>query len=165
MEPILTPAEMNEKRMMLQDYAPAQEAFAILEKHNGRLDKSFDELLNANREKDIVMQRTNAGIHKDDIGMQLNGQPFKTSASQGQRKSLLFALKLAEFELLKKNKGFAPLLLLDDVFEKLDDTRMRQLLHWVCNENEGQVFITDTHRERLEETFRSLDVKHQVIEL
>ncbi len=125
----------------------------------------FIDLLNQFSEKDFLLQRTNAGIHKDDIGMQLNGQPFKTTASQGQRKSLLFALKLAEFELLKTNKGFAPLLLLDDVFEKLDDNRMRQLLHWVCNENAGQVFITDTHKDRLEEAFKGLHVKFQVIEL
>ena len=95
----------------------------------------------------------------------LNGQVFKTTASQGQRKSLLFALKLAEFELLKLNKGFAPLLLLDDVFEKLDDKRMKQLLHWVCNENTGQVFITDTHKERLQGAFEQLNTGYQIIEL
>jgi len=128
-------------------------------------DSSFHDLLNHFRQKDFLLQRSNAGIHKDDISMQLNGQPFKTTASQGQRKSLLFALKLAEFELLKANKGFAPLLLLDDVFEKLDDNRMQQLLYWVCNENNGQVFITDTHKERLEDTFKTLQVNYQVIEL
>jgi DNA replication and repair protein RecF len=128
-------------------------------------ESDFEDLLNRYREKDLMLQRTNAGIHKDDIGMLLNGKPFKTTASQGQRKSLLFALKLAEFELLKKNKGFAPLLLLDDVFEKLDDNRMNQLLHWVCNENEGQVFITDTHKERLADAFKGLHTKYQLIEL
>jgi DNA replication and repair protein RecF len=128
-------------------------------------DSPFYDLLNHYRQKDFLLQRSNAGIHKDDIGFQLNGQPFKTTASQGQRKSLLFALKLAEFELLKANKGFAPLLLLDDVFEKLDDNRMNQLLHWVCNENKGQVFITDTHRERLEEAFKNLLTAYQIIEL
>ncbi len=134
--------------------------------YDSRLNESsFAVLLNQLREKDLLLQRTNAGIHKDDISMQLNGQFFKTTASQGQRKSLLFAIKLAEFELLKADKGFAPLLLLDDVFEKLDDTRMKQLLHWVCNENEGQVFITDTHKERLEDAFKELNVKFQVIEL
>ncbi len=97
--------------------------------------------------------------------MQLDGQVFKTTASQGQRKSLLFALKLAEFELLKINKGFTPLLLLDDVFEKLDDNRMHRLLHWVCTENIGQVFITDTHRERLEEAFEKLGTEYQIVEL
>jgi DNA replication and repair protein RecF len=128
-------------------------------------DSSFYDLLNNYRQKDFAMQRSNAGIHKDDIIFQLNGQVFKTTASQGQRKSLLFALKLAEFELLKENKGFAPLLLLDDVFEKLDDTRMQQLLHWVCNENTGQVLITDTHKERLQEAFEKLNTAYQIIEL
>ena len=128
-------------------------------------DSSFYNLLNNYRQKDFFAQRSNAGIHKDDIVFQLNGQVFKTTASQGQRKSLLFALKLAEFELLKENKGFAPLLLLDDVFEKLDDNRMQQLLHWVCNENDGQVFITDTHKERLQEAFEKLNTAYQIIEL
>jgi DNA replication and repair protein RecF len=128
-------------------------------------DSSFHDLLNNYRQKDFAAQRSNAGIHKDDIIFQLNGQVFKTTASQGQRKSLLFALKLAEFGLLKANKGFAPLLLLDDVFEKLDDNRMQQLLHWVCMENEGQVFITDTHKERLQEAFEKLDTACQIIEL
>ena len=128
-------------------------------------DSSFYDLLNNYRQKDFAAQRSNAGIHKDDIIFQLNGQVFKTTASQGQRKSLLFALKLAEFELLKENKGFAPLLLLDDVFEKLDDNRMHQLLHWVCNENTGQVLITDTHKERLQEAFEKLNTAYQIIEL
>lgn len=128
-------------------------------------DSSFYDLLNNYRQKDFALQRSNAGIHKDDLVFQLNGQVFKTTASQGQRKSLLFALKLAEFELLKANKGFAPLLLLDDVFEKLDDKRMQQLLHWVCNDNEGQVFITDTHKERLEQAFEKLNTVFQIIEL
>jgi DNA replication and repair protein RecF len=128
-------------------------------------DSSFYDLLNNYRQKDFAAQRSNAGIHKDDIAFQLNGQVFKTTASQGQRKSLLFALKLAEFELLKENKSFAPLLLLDDVFEKLDDNRMQQLLHWVCNENTGQVFITDTHKERLQEAFEKLNTAYQIIEL
>jgi len=128
-------------------------------------DSSFHDLLNNYRQKDFMAQRSNAGIHKDEIVFRLNGQVFKTTASQGQRKSLLFALKLAEFELLKTDKGYAPLLLLDDVFEKLDDNRMHQLLHWVCKENDGQVLITDTHKERLQEAFEKLDTAYQVIEL
>jgi DNA replication and repair protein RecF len=139
---------------------------AITLQYDSRLhDSSFYDLLNNYRQKDFALQRSNAGIHKDDLLFQLNGQVFKTTASQGQRKSLLFALKLAEFELLKKNKGFAPLLLLDDVFEKLDDNRMHQLLHWVCNENSGQVLITDTHKERLQEAFEKLNTAYQVFEL
>ncbi len=134
--------------------------------YNSQLnDTAFYDLLNHYRQKDFMLQRCNAGIHRDDLSIQLNGQLFKTTASQGQRKSLLFALKLAEFELLKQDKGFAPILLLDDVFEKLDDNRMGHLLHWVCKENTGQVFITDTHRDRLEESFTKLGSKYQVIEL
>lgn len=125
----------------------------------------FYSILNQYRDKDFILQRTNGGIHKDDIDIRLNGQVFKNFASQGQRKSLLFALKLAEFEILKSNKGFAPLLLLDDVFEKLDDNRMKNLLRRVCIENDGQVFITDTHRGRLEEALAELETGYQVVEL
>lgn len=126
---------------------------------------SFANLLQQNRQKDFMLQRTNTGIHRDDIAMQLQNQPFKNIASQGQRKSLLFALKLAEFEFLKKEKGFAPLLFLDDVFEKLDDERMHQLLQQVCCENDGQVFITDTHEDRLTASFSALKIPFQVINL
>jgi DNA replication and repair protein RecF len=128
-------------------------------------ENSFEELVKQSRDKDLILQRSNTGIHKDDIDMLLDGQLFRNIASQGQRKSLLFALKLAEFEILKENKGFAPLLLLDDVFEKLDDVRMQNLLHWVCNENDGQVFITDTHKERLEQAFTSLHSSYEIIAL
>ncbi|MFN8243524.1 MAG: DNA replication and repair protein RecF [Ferruginibacter sp.] len=123
------------------------------------------DLLNRFREKDFILQRTSAGIHKDELLISLNHQPFRQIASQGQRKSLLFAFKLSEFELLKENKGFAPLLLLDDVFEKLDDNRMNNLLNWVCRQSATQVFITDTHRERLVEAFEKLDVGFEIIEL
>jgi DNA replication and repair protein RecF len=127
--------------------------------------ESFKSLLTRTHERDRMLQRTSAGIHKDDIQFELNGQPFKTIASQGQRKSLLFALKLAQYQLLKDYKLFSPILLLDDVFEKLDEKRMHRLLHWVCNENEGQVFITDTHKSRLENIFEQLNIDGQIIEL
>ena len=134
--------------------------------YESQLNKNdFASVLNQFRQKDFILQRSNGGIHKDDISIQLNDQIFKTTASQGQRKSLLFALKLAEFELLKLSKGFAPILLLDDVFEKLDDSRMQNLLNWVCNENDGQVFITDTHKQRLEDAFVGLQSPYQIIDL
>src|SRR5207247_449141 len=109
--------------------------------------------------------RTTSGIHKDELEFNLNEQPFKNIASQGQRKSLLFALKLAEMDSLKKEKGFAPLLLLDDVFEKLDEERISNLLQRVCVENDGQVFITDTNKERLEEHLKPLNQNYQLIDL
>jgi DNA replication and repair protein RecF len=126
---------------------------------------SFDELLRMTRQKDCMAQRTTAGIHRDDIEISLGNQPFRNIASQGQRKSLLFALKLAEMDVLKKEKGFAPLLLLDDVFEKLDEGRITNLLYNVCATNEGQVFITDTNEERLREHLEVLDVPYEIISL
>ncbi len=123
----------------------------------------FRELLQTYKQKDLLLQRTSIGIHKDDIEFSLQKETFRQVASQGQRKSLLFALKLAEFEELKAAKGFAPILLLDDVFEKLDARRMQNLLHRVCVENKGQVFITDTHRARLEAALASIDVNYQII--
>lgn len=129
------------------------------------LNVSFESLLKQFRDRDLMLQRSTVGIHKDDMEMTLDGQPFKTIASQGQRKSLLFALKLAEFETLKKEKGFAPLLLLDDVFEKLDEKRMHNLLDWACIQNNGQIFITDTHVERIKSHLEKLAVAHQLINI
>ncbi|MEJ7768492.1 MAG: DNA replication and repair protein RecF [Chitinophagaceae bacterium] len=126
---------------------------------------SFDLLIHQMSDKDLLTQRTNGGIHKDDLEISLDGNAFKAIASQGQRKSLLFALKLAEFEILKTTKKFPPLLLLDDMFEKLDEFRMQNLLQWVCTENEGQLFITDTHCERLQGYLNKLAVKYQLIVL
>ncbi len=125
----------------------------------------FEDLLKATRQRDIYAQRTGTGIHRDDLEFTLAGQPFRNTASQGQRKSLLFALKLAEMEALRKARNFAPLLLLDDVFEKLDDERIASLLHKVCVENDGQVFITDTNRERLSSHLDKLEVGNQIIAL
>ncbi len=127
------------------------------------LDASCRALLARSREKDLLLQRTSVGIHKDDIAILLNEQPFKAIASQGQRKSLLFAMKLAEFDTLKEANGFAPLLLLDDVFEKLDEMRMHNLLQRVCVNNDGPVFITDTHEARLRKHLELLQLPCQVI--
>lgn len=128
-------------------------------------DGEFLTLIKAARQKDIITQRSNIGIHKDDLGFFLNKNIFKNIASQGQRKSLLFACKLAEFEILCAMKGSPPLLLLDDVFEKLDELRMKNLLQYVCKKNAGQVFITDTHRERLENALSEFRDEVQIIEL
>ena len=123
-----------------------------------------DLLINA-RQKDTILQRTTIGIHKDDLLIKMGDTSFKNDASQGQRKSLLFALKLAEWQTLKTKKGFSPILLLDDVFEKLDEQRMHNLLKWVCTDDDGQVFITDTHRERLQQQLKAIEVGFQLIEL
>jgi DNA replication and repair protein RecF len=146
------------------DIAQHQEDITLLYESE-LLQVSFKELLQATRQKDCFVQRTTAGIHRDDIEISLGAQLFRNIASQGQRKSLLFALKLAEMEVLKKEKGFAPLLLLDDVFEKLDENRTANLLHKVCVENDGQVFITDTNKDRLCQQLDRLSVAYDVIVL
>lgn len=125
----------------------------------------FSELLQQARQKDLVVQRTSGGIHRDDLVFHLGSHPFKSIASQGQRKSLLFAMKLAEMEVLKKEKRASPILMLDDVFEKLDEERIDNLLERVCVENDGQVFITDTNCVRLERALGRLQVPFQLIQL
>lgn len=125
----------------------------------------FGDLLRQARQKDLALQRTTTGIHRDDLILTLDEQPFKQLASQGQRKSLLFALKLAELSFLQQYKEVSPLLLLDDVFEKLDETRMHNLLHYVCTENIGQVFISDTQALRLEKAFKDCGEHIQIIEI
>ncbi len=129
------------------------------------LEENIDDLLKQNLDRDMFLQRTGNGIHKDDLEIKINGLMFKNAASQGQRKSLLFALKLAAFQIIKEHKKIAPILLLDDVFEKLDEERMQHLLHKVCVENDGQVFITDTHADRIQSSIKELSLLFQLIEL
>jgi DNA replication and repair protein RecF len=125
----------------------------------------FRQLLRQGLEKDLYLQRTGSGVHRDDIDIRYADESFKGRASQGQRKSLLFALKLAEYESLKQSRGWAPLLLLDDVFEKLDSQRMRNLLDRVCVQDEGQLFITDTHPERIRREMEDIGMDFQLIQL
>ena len=126
---------------------------------------SLDGLLKHNRQKDLMLQRTSGGVHRDDLLFQLGEQAFKSIASQGQRKSLLFALKLAEMEILKEEKQLSPLLLLDDVFEKLDEERITNLLMRVCSDDATQIFITDTSCDRLQRQLEKLEQKVQLIQL
>ena len=128
--------------MFFTQYIPlVQELFAFISegKESPKLDYSpsttveqYKQDLLLNRHKDLILQRTTIGIHKDDLEIGLMGLPFKQMASQGQRKSMLFALKLAEFEYLKHHFGFEPILLLDDVFEKLDQQDLSKVkMMWV----------------------------------
>ncbi len=136
-----------------------------LEYQSELTENSFETLLKNSYHKDLILQRTTKGIHKDELSIQLNKYAFKSEASQGQRKSLLFALKLAEWDFLCQKIGYAPILLLDDVFEKLDEKRMYQLLERVCSDHYGQVFITDTHVDRLQKQLKQTGKSFQLIEL
>lgn len=132
--------------------------------HSALEHQSFQSLLAESQSKDILLQRSTAGIHKDDLLFTLGEFPFRNIASQGQRKSLLFALKFAEYEIIKQQKRHC-LLLLDDVFEKLDEQRIQNLMQWVCALSAGQVLITDTHYERLEKTFKQVGIDAQYVSL
>ena len=127
--------------------------------------ETYKEKMQRARQKDIILQRTSIGIHKDELDFRLNDSAFKQIASQGQKKSLLFALKLAEFMTLKMHFGFEPILLLDDIFEKLDQNRLNKLLEWVCIKNQGQVILTDTHEERVQKSLQDISVSFQIITL
>lgn len=114
-------------------------------------ESSLADLLLENLEKDRILQRTTVGIHKDDLKFIINGNPLRRFGSQGQLKSFVLALKLAQFDFLKKEKGKLPFLLLDDIFDKLDRFRVAQLVGLLLDEDFGQIFITDTHENRLEQ--------------
>lgn len=126
---------------------------------------SFPLLLSQNRSRDLFLQRTTKGPHRDDLTCTLQHLPFKQIASQGQRKSLLFALKLAALQLLKWKQSTPPLLLLDDIFEKLDDSRVRQLLKIIAHHNSSQVFLTHTSSEKLKTCLSDVTTSFEIIEI
>ncbi len=115
----------------------------------------FAEVLEKALQRDKVMEYTTVGIHKDDLEFKIDGHTLKKYASQGQQKSFLIALKLAQFDFIKQIKHLTPILLLDDIYDKLDDLRVKQLMELVSSDHFGQLFITDTHHTRLAELFGS----------
>jgi DNA replication and repair protein RecF len=119
---------------------------------------NFEELMKASVEKDRILQRTTVGIHKDELVFEVHGMPLKKFGSQGQQKSFLIALKLAKYSFLYQQKGFKPLLLLDDIFDKLDDNRITKLMKMVSHDDFGQLFITDTNSERIKSIFDKISV-------
>lgn len=122
------------------------------------------EVLQANRQKDAALGYTGAGIHRDDISAELDGYSLRSYGSQGQVKTFTIALRLAIFDYLKQTGGETPLLLLDDIFDKLDSTRVGKIMELVSRNNTfGQIFITDTNREHLDETLASLRGDKQLI--
>lgn len=127
--------------------------------------KPLIDLQKESLEKDTILARTTAGIHRDDLIFKIDNFPIKQFASQGQTKSFLLALKLAQYQYLENIKGIKPILLLDDIFDKLDSHRVRQLLSLLFNKGFGQIFLTDTDENRLEEIIKpfNLDYKKFVI--
>lgn len=123
---------------------------------------SFESLLKKARQKDRFLERTTVGIHKDDISFLLGEHPVKRHGSQGQQKTFLIALKLAQFSYIRKSLGVIPLLMLDDIFDKMDEQRTSNLLKMLANGNFGQVLITDTHLHRIPELLAGAGILFQV---
>ncbi|MES2689068.1 MAG: DNA replication and repair protein RecF [Bacteroidota bacterium] len=117
----------------------------------------FTQLLEQSALNDRSAQRTTKGVHKDELEFTINGFPLKKMGSQGQQKSFIIALKLAQYEYLKQQTTVKPLLLLDDIFEKLDEHRLKALLLMIANDDFGQILITDTHYERVQQVFSTIN--------
>lgn len=135
-------------------------------RYNTQLDDdSLTNLLAQSVEKDRVLQYTSVGIHKDDLMFEIDGFSVKKFGSQGQQKSFLIALKLAQFDFIKKQANVKPILLLDDIFDKLDAHRVTQIISLVNNDDFGQLFISDTHADRTEEVVKKTKQSYQIFKL
>jgi DNA replication and repair protein RecF len=126
------------------------------------LEKKLRQLLSENQNKDRILEYTSVGIHKDDLNMLLGNHPVKKVASQGQQKTYVVALKLAEFDFIEKISGTKPLLLLDDIFDKFDPGRVKQIIHLASDEHFGQIFITDTEILRIKKVLKEISYDHSI---
>lgn len=123
------------------------------------------ELFEESLAKDRAVQYTTAGTHKDDLLLEIENHSIKKYGSQGQQKSFLIALKLAQFDFIKKQSGVLPILLFDDIFDKLDAFRVQQIVEMVNDETFGQLFITDTHEDRTELIVKSTHLDYEIFQL
>lgn len=125
----------------------------------------FEALLNESQDKDKVMEYSTVGIHKDDWEFKMDNYPAKKFASQGQQKSYLLAVKLAQFEFIKQHKQIIPILMLDDIHDKLDEQRTKRLIELVSANEFGQVFITDTSKERIQKLFKGINAEIRIFKV
>ncbi|HET8753568.1 MAG TPA: DNA replication/repair protein RecF [Salinimicrobium sp.] len=134
--------------------------------YNSQLENDdFSALLDENLQKDMILQYTGVGIHKDDLNFEINGHPVKKFGSQGQQKSFLVALKLAQFDFIKQRAKVSPILLLDDIFDKLDENRVAQIMELVATDQLGQIFISDTHADRTEKVVKETGQTYKMFNL
>ncbi len=133
-----------------------------LEHQSGLYEKNTATLLEESLNRDLALQFTTAGLHKDDLLLSLGGYPIRKLGSQGQKKTYLIALKLAEYEFIREISGLKPILLLDDIFDKLDRNRVEQIVKLVSGESFGQIFITDTNREHLDGIIKSMNTDSKI---
>jgi len=127
--------------------------------------KSMKDILTEHLPQDRQVRYSTAGIHKDDLQFKIGDHSVKKFASQGQQKTYLLALKLAQFDFIKDIKKTTPILLLDDIFDKLDDERVQALMGMMKDEAFGQVYITDTNKERMEEVLNTAGIDFKLFEI
>ena len=137
----------------------------VLTYQSSLLTGDFLQQLKKNHQKDRTVQYTTVGIHKDDLVLNLGDFPVKKLGSQGQTKTYLIALKFAQFEYLKKASEIKPILLLDDIFDKLDAHRVGKIIQLVSDDQFGQIFITDTNREHLEGILGKMKTDHKIFRI
>jgi DNA replication and repair protein RecF len=165
----------QKRKLFIEDFTPifnqyygviSQDAESVQLIYESQLEaKSLLELLAENISKDRILQYTSSGIHKDDLLFEIEHHPVKKFGSQGQQKSFLIALKLAQFEFIKKQCGKKPILLFDDIFDKLDEHRVAQIISMVNNDEFGQLFISDTHPERTENVVKQTHQSYKIFNL
>ncbi len=136
-----------------------------LEYNSKLVNDDFKTLLMAALPKDRVLNYSTVGVHKDDLEFKLSNLSIKKFASQGQQKSYLIALKLAQHQFIKQVQKQSPILMLDDIYDKLDESRFKNLVEMVSSEDFGQVFITDTHKERMRQLFGHMSVSYKIFEV
>ncbi len=162
----------QKRKKFLLDFIPVfQKFFNVISNHKEEIDISYksqleeenlEDLLIKNRRKDNAVGYTTAGIHKDDLIFMIHNHPIKKFGSQGQQKSFLIALKLAQFEMISTLLKTKPILLLDDIFDKLDHDRVSHLMRLISAHIFGQVFISDTDRDRIEKVFDGIEINRQL---
>ncbi len=168
--------KIHERRMAFQkDFLPifkryfnliGNEAEDVHIEYRSQLnDVEFENLLNNALEKDRSIRYTSVGVHKDDLIFSINGYPFKKFGSQGQQKSFVIAIKLAQFAYIKEMLNYKPILLFDDIFDKLDSKRVEKLMDLVSNNEFGQVFITDTQLNRINLLFERNKINHKIFHI
>jgi len=160
------------RREFLEQFVPLfRESYRFLSQGSETVDicyvsqgegRSYREVFGEALARDRSAAYTTVGIHKDDYDLQIDGFPVKRFGSQGQQKSFVIAVKLAQFEYTRNVMGFKPILLLDDIFDKLDDRRVGQLIRLVNENRFGQVFITDTSADRIHTVFDAMEVEHEI---
>ncbi len=162
------------RRAMAEDLSPLVQSFYsrisggrenVSVSYRSDLDKApLEKLLRERREKDSILKFTGAGVHRDDFIFEMDGYPIRKCGSQGQQKSFLVALKFAQYSLMKGRYGYAPILLLDDLFDKLDMGRVQNLLAMVAGNDFGQIFLSDSNKVRLSGIVDSLTTERTYYE-